>query len=167
MKKLVIISLVIASVTLFSCGGNKEEVSAPVAGMMSLDLSPYGFAVTMNVPDSTKGKLEVEDANGTLKIRVGKSFRISLIEDAGDIELKKSDVSTAEPKKLKRYLVEEPTTILYENELTEPEFHFYTIVKTGEKSFVIEDLDGEEIYSQPAAEKMLEAAKTIKVKEAA
>lgn len=163
MKKLGFVAIVIA---LMSCGGKKEE-TVHVAGMMPLDLSSYGVPVIIEVPDSTKGKLEVEDANGTLKIRVGKSFRISVFEDAGDMALKKSDVSTAEPKKLKRFIVDEPTAVLYENQITEPEFHFYAIVKAGEKSFVVEDLDGEEIYSEAAAQTMLESAKSIKLKESA
>lgn len=166
MKKLVFIISVIVSIVLVSCGSKKEE-AAPVAGMMPVDLSSYGVPVVINVPDSTKGRLEIEDANGTIKIRVGKTFRLSIFEDIGDLALKKSDVSTAEPKKLKRYLVDEPTTIVYENEITEPEFHFYTIVKVGEKSFVMEDLDGEEIFSQASVETMLQSAKSIKLKEEA
>ena len=164
MKKLVFCIVIIASVALVSCGGKKE--SAPVAGMMELDLSSHGVSVIIHVPDSSKGKLEVEDASGTIKIRVGKAFRMSIFEDAGDIALKKSDVSSADPKKLKRFIVDEPTTILYENQITDPEFHFYTIVKLGEKSYVMEDLDGEEMYTEEAAKAMLESAKSIKAKAA-
>lgn len=166
MKKLFFSVVIVAAVAFMSCGGKKEHTTA--AGMMELDMSSYGLPVIINVPDSSKGKLEVEDAkDGTKKIRVGKSFRIALFEDVGDITLKKSDVSGDEVKKLKRYIVDEPTTILYENQMTDPEFHFYTIVKAGEKSFVVMDLDGEEMYSEEAARTMLESAKSIRLKETA
>ena len=105
--------------------------------------------------------------DGTKKIRVGKSFRISIFEDAGDIALKKSDINGDEVKKIKRFIVDEPSTLLYENQIIEPEFHVYAIVKIEEKSFVIQDLDGEEIYSEEAAKIMLESAKSLMPKEKA
>jgi hypothetical protein len=162
-----ILLAIVASSVLMSCGSKKEEkVSIP--GMMEVDLSSNGLPITINVPDSTKGKLEIEDSkDGTIKLRVGKSFRISVFEDAGDIALKKSDISGDEVKKLKNFIIDEPTTLLYENQITDPEFHIYTIVKVGEKSFVVEDLNGEEMYSQEAAKLMLDAAKSIKAKEKA
>ena len=164
MKKTLFFILTAATVALFSCGEKKETPA--IAGMMDLDLSSHGVPVIITVPDSSKGKVEVEDASGPIKIRVGKSFRLSIFEEAGDRTLKKSDITSAEPKKFKRDLVEEPTTIVYENQLTDPEFHFYTIVKTGEKTFVLEDLDGEEIYTEEQAKMMLESAKNIKLSEA-
>ena len=165
MKKILFSLAVVSTAVLMSCGGKKETPAA--AGMMELDLSSHGVPVIISIPDSSKGKVEVEDANGTYKIRVGKSFRMSIFEDAGDISLKKSDISSAEPKKLKRFITDEPTTLFYENQITDPEFHFYTIVKLGEKSFILEDLDGEEIYTEDDVKIMLESAKAIKLKEAA
>ena len=45
----------------------------------------------------------------------------------------------------------------------EPDFHFYAIVKDGEKSFEVHEVEGE-VFSEKSAMQMLDAAKTIRVK---
>src|SRR5688572_29562406 len=104
-----LIAVLALVVTMQSCGGKKEEqtkVEAP-AGMMTLDLSKYGKPFTIFVPDSTFGKLEItEQSWGALEIRVGKNFQLSITEDPGDLELRKSDVKADEVNKFKSFVVE-------------------------------------------------------------
>ena len=166
-KTLSALFIIAISVAMIGCKGSKKEETAEISGMIKVDLTSYGLPVTINLPDSTKGKLEIEAAaDGTIKIKVRKAFQISLYEDPGDITLKKSDIAGDEVKKLQKYVIDEPTTILYETLITEPEFHFYTIVKAGDKSYVVEDIVGE-IFSEEAAKTMLESAKSIVLKEKA
>lgn len=174
MKKLIsIISALAIVVSLTSCGGKKEE-EAPVvapAGMSTLDLSKYGKPFTIFVPDTTVAKMEImEQTWGALEIKVGKDFQLSITEDPGDIELRKSDVKGDEINKFKSFIVEEPTTIMWESEITKPEFHFYSIQKLGTSTYVFEDIkstEGEPL-SKEAVQKMLDAAKSMKeVKKAA
>lgn len=154
-------------VTLQSCGGKKDEqvaVEAP-AGMITLDLSKYGKPFTIFVPDSTMGKMEiVEQTWGALEIRVGKNFQLSITEDPGDVELRKADIKSDDVNKFKSYIVEEPTTIMWESEITKPEFHFYSIQKIGNSTYVFEDIKSTEAepFSKESVQKMLDSAKGLK-----
>ena len=167
MKKLLsIITVAVLFVSLNNCGGKKEEqkVEAP-AGMIALDLSKYGKPFTIFTPDSSSGKLSiVEQSWGALEIKAGKGFQISITEDPGDIELRKTDVKGDEVNKFKSFLVEEPATIMWESEITQPEFHFYTIQKIGTSTYVFEDIKSPdtEPFSKEATQKMLDSSKGIK-----
>lgn len=168
MKKLLsFIAALVMITSIQSCGGKKEEqpaVEAP-AGMITLDLSKYGKPFTIFVPDSTVGKLEVtEQSSGALDIRAGKNFQISITEDPGDIELLKTDIKGDEINKFKQFIIEEPTTVMWESEITKPEFHFYTIVKLGNNPYVFVDLKSvdNEPFSKESIQKMLDAVKGLK-----
>lgn len=168
MKKLFIhITALVFAVSLQNCGDKKEEqpkVEAP-AGMITLDLSKYGKPVTIFVPDTASAKLDImEQTWGALEIKIGKDFQISITEDPGDVELRKSDVKGDEVNKFKSFIVEEPTTIMWESEITKPEFHFYSIQKLGNSTYVFEDIkktDGEP-FGKEAVQKMLDSAKSLK-----
>lgn len=167
MKKtfLLITAIAFTSLIFISCGGkdSKQDVAAP-AGMVSLDLSKYGKQFSLFVPDTTQLKLEiVEQSWGALEVKVGKNFHVSISEDPGDIELQKSDVKSNDVNIFKSFVVEEPLTIMWESEITKPEFHFYSIQKVGNNTYVFQDVvspDGEP-KSKDAVQKMLDAAKTI------
>jgi hypothetical protein len=154
-------------VALPGCGDKKEEqakVEAP-AGMTTLDLSKYGKPFTIFVPDSTVGKMEItEQSWGALEIRVGKNFQLSITEDPGDIELRKTDIKADDVNKFKAFVVEEPNTIMWESEITKPEFHFYTIQKLGNSTYVFEDIRSSEAepFSKESIQKMLDSAKNMK-----
>jgi len=148
-----------------ACGGKdtKENIQAP-AGMVALDLSKFGKQFSIFVPDTTAAKLEItEQSWGALEVKVGKNFKISITEDPGDIELKKSDIKSNDVNIFKSYVVEEPLTIMWESEITKPEYHFYTIQKAGGNTYVFEDIvsaDGEPLGKE-AVQKMLDSAKQI------
>jgi hypothetical protein len=166
MKKLVtLLSALTLSVAISSCGGkdSKQDVQAP-AGMVALDLSKFGKQFSIFVPDTTASKLEiVEQSWGALEIKIGKGFHLSISEDPGDIELKKSDIKSNDVNIFKSFVLEEPLTIMWESEITKPEYHFYSIQKAAGNSYVFEDVvaaDGEPL-SKEAIQKMLDSAKKI------
>lgn len=154
-------------ITLQSCGGKKDDqpaVEAP-AGMITLDLSKYGKPFTIFVPDSTVGKMEIiEQTWGALEIRIGNSFQLSITEDPGDLELRKTDIKGDEVNKFKSFIVEEEGTIMWESEITKPEFHFYSIQKLGTATYVFEDIKSAETepFSKESVQKMLDSAKGLK-----
>lgn len=168
MKKLISLFAIIASVTFSSCGEKEkaQTVEAP-PGMVALDLSGKGKPFSIFVPDTTAAKLTItEQSWGALEVRVGKSFQISITEDPGDIELKKSDVKSNDVNIFKSFLVEEPLTIMWESTITKPEYHFYTIQKVDKNTYVFEDIiptEGEPL-SKEAVQKMLDSAKNLVVK---
>ncbi|MBA4239745.1 MAG: hypothetical protein C0448_03395 [Sphingobacteriaceae bacterium] len=166
MKKLfTILSVIALSIAVSSCGGKEtqENVEAP-AGMVALDLSKFGKQFSIFVPDTTAAKLEViEQSWGALEIKVGKGFHLSITEDPGDMELRKSDIKSNDVNIFKSFVIDEPLTIMWESAITKPEFHFYSIQKIGNNTYVFEDVvpaDGEPL-SKDAIQKMLDSAKKI------
>ena len=168
MKKIFLLLAAPAMLFMASCGGSKtEETTASLPGMMETTITVNGNKLDIMVPDSTKGKLEViEQSWGATEIKVGKEFQISVTEGEGDIALTKSDIAGNDVNKFKRFVKDEPTLVFWESEITEPEFHFYTVVKTGTASYVVEDIKGD-VYSEKGAQTMIDASKTLKAKEAA
>lgn len=172
MKKLItLLSALTLSLVITSCGGKEttQNIEAP-AGMVALDLSKYGKQFSVFVPDTTAAKLEVKEQSwGALEIKVGKNFHISITEDPGDIELRKSDIKSNDVNIFKSFVVEEPLTIMWESEITKPEYHFYSIQKIGANTYVFEDVvpaDGTP-YGKEAVQKMLDSAKKIVEKQKA
>ena len=78
------------------------------------------------------------------------------------LEVQKQEVKPELP-----FIIEEPLTIIWESEITKPEYHFYSIQKIGNNSYVFEDVvspDGTPL-SKEAVQKMVDSAKTIIAKE--
>ena len=166
MKKLITyLSVFTFAIIIASCGGKekKEDVQAP-AGMVALDLSKFGKQFSVFVPDTTQAKLEItEQSWGALEIKVGKKFQLSITEDPGDMELRKSDIKSNDINIFKSFVIDEPTAILWESEITKPEYHFYLIQKIGNSTYVFEDIipaDGEPL-GKDAIQKMFDSAKQI------
>jgi hypothetical protein len=169
MKKLFLSLLTIAALAFYGCGGDKpvmEENNVP-AGWMALDLTPHGKNITINVPDTSNGPLLIEEMGGAIRISVGKKFMIEVGEGEGNIQMKKDvDIKANDIYKFDAYIVEEPTALIWKWHLegSEAECKMFCIVKVGEVNYEVKDVDGE-IFSEEACKKMLEAAKSIKVKE--
>lgn len=165
MKKLFLLLAAPAVLFLASCGSKTEE-AATMPGMTEVQFKINGNALSIMVPDSTKGKMEmVEQSWGATEIKVGKDFQISIEEGDGDIALAKSDIAGNDVNKFKRYIKDEPTLLFWESEITAPECHFYMIVKPATVSYIIKDIAGE-MFGEAATQKMVDAAKTLKAKDA-
>ena len=168
MKKIFLFALSISLLSLAGCGNKKTDDNAGVPkGMVAADLSVQGVMALVNVPDSTVAPLVITaNAQGGADVKVGKNFQMTIIEGPGDIAMKKNDITHDDVRKFVKYVVEEPTALVWEWQIQgmEPEFHFYTIVKDGAKSFEVRDVEGE-VFSEKAATQMLDAAKSIRVKE--
>lgn len=150
--------------------GNKaadhQETDIP-KGMMAVDISSHGLPLIINLPDSSLGAHEIrENALGGIDVKSGKNFQISIIEGTGNFDMKRSDIETDAVRKLVKYVINEPATLCWEWQIEglEPEFHFYTIIHTGNKSFEVQDVEGE-MFSENAVAKMLESAKSIRLKD--
>lgn len=172
MNNLIRLSLVLALMAgIISCGGKKddgqEQLTAP-QGMRYLDISRTGMNVYVLTPDSTKGVMDtVAQSSGEYVIKVGPTFQISIAENAGDIAQKKADITNDDVNKLKKYVVDDATTLMWESGIADlSEFHFYHIAKVGERTYVFEDIRGE-AFTQDAIQKMLDACKAVKEKKTA
>lgn len=167
MKKAIFLLSVPAILFFASCGGSKTEETVSMPGMMEVSLKINGNSLSIMVPDSTKGKMEmVEQSWGATEIKVGKEFQISISESEGDVALMKSDIAGNDVNKFKRFLKDEPSLLFWESEITEPEFHFYSVIKTGNASYLIENIK-EEHFTEKSTQTMIDASKTLKLKETA
>ncbi len=166
MKKLLLLLATPAVILLASCGGSKTEDVVSIPGMVQTEITVSGTKLSIMAPDSTKGKMEImEQSWGATEIKVGTTFQISIEESDGDIALMKSDIAGNDVNKFKRFIKDEPTLLFWESEITQPEFHFYAIIKAGNKSYVIQNLK-DEMFDEKQAESMIEAAKSLRAKEA-
>ncbi|MGZ4033223.1 MAG: hypothetical protein ACXVPU_08750 [Bacteroidia bacterium] len=167
MKKLLILLAAPSILFLASCGSKKEDTTVSIPGMMEVNFKISGNPLSIMVPDSTKGKMEmVEQSWGATEIKVGNDFQISIEEGDGDIALTKSDIAGNEVNKFKRFVKDEPTLLFWESEIAEkPECHFYAIIKPGKTSYVIKDIVGEQ-FGEKSVQTMVDAAKTLKAKDA-
>lgn len=165
MKNRLIIA--IFTILLFvGCNNTKtESADLVISGMMALPITINDNDLSIMVPDSTNGKIEiVEQAWGATEIKIGNDFQIAISEGLGDVTLKKSDVKADEVNKLKRFIKDEPSILFWESAITEPEYHFYMVEKTGELSYIIEDIR-ELNFNKEEIQTMIDAAKSIKASE--
>jgi hypothetical protein len=148
-----------------SCGDKKNtEIVAP-EGMHALSLNRFGKPFAIFVPDTVANKMEiVEQSNGALDIKVGKSFAISINEQAADIELRKQDLKDDEVNKLKGMLADEANAIMWESEIVQPEFHFLLNQKIGDRDYSFEDIRDTESNppGKEAVQKMFDSAKNMR-----
>lgn len=164
-------SLIILAAGIMSCGGKKEsgqeQLTAP-AGMRYLDISRTGMNLYVLTPDSTKGMLDtIAQSSGEYLVKVGPSYQVSIMENAGDIAQKKADITNDDVNKLKKYVIDDATTLMWESGIADlSEFHFYHIAKVGDRTYVFEDVKGDP-FTQDAVQKMLDACKNVKEKKVA
>jgi hypothetical protein len=162
------ITLSIALIAMItSCGGKKHETENLVApkGMRYYDISRTGMNAFILIPDSSAGILDTNvQSSGEYLAKVGKDFQISIIENPGDINQRKADIASDDVNKLKKYITDDSTTLMWESGIADlSEFHFYHIKKLGTRTYVFEDVKGEP-FSQQATQKMLDACKQAKEK---
>jgi len=159
------------AILFFSSCGSKTDKPTTMPGMMEVNFKMNGNDLSIMVPDSTKGKMQLtEQPSGATEIKVGTDFQISIEEGQADIALTKSDITGNEVFKLQRYLKDEPALLFWESknaDMPDPRFHFYTMVKAGTASYVIKDIDSGDPFNEKIIQTMLDAANTLKSKAAA
>jgi hypothetical protein len=169
MKKFLVITLSISSF-LFntSCKNeSKEEAIVAPEGLNVLDLNRFGKPFAIFVPDTIQNQMKIiEQSYGALEITVGKNFAVAISEQAEDLEFKKAELKGDEVNKLSSFILEEPTAIMWESAITEPEFHFIINHKIGNADYNVQDIRTSEgkPYIKEAIQKMFDSAKNIKEK---
>ncbi len=155
----------LCAVILFSCGPEKVEDKPAVApeGMKFLSLAHSGMNIQVAIPDNPKFQIDtVKSADDAYVINVGPTFGIVVKEDAGDIADLKTMINGDEVYKVKKTLIDDATTLMWESgiEGMQSQFHFYTIIKLGARSYVIKDnVSSSEPFNEESIKKMYEAAK--------
>jgi len=166
MKKINFFFLIVSMVVFYSCGNNAEDktTSAAPEGMHLLDVTRYGKPFSIYVPDTNKAKLQiVEQSSGELHIKAGNQFAVSITNGSSDLELKKNDIRSDEVNKLKAIEVDEPGGVIWQSEITTPEFHFIRNSKAGSEEFSFEDIRREDgnNFGKETIQQMYNSCKNI------
>jgi hypothetical protein len=172
MYKTLIIGVLFCSLfSFYSCTNDKPadtDVETPLApGMIRMNLLSYGIPATIDIPDTTERPHVIESLpSGDLHISVQKWFNISLNVSGMDMERKKKDIAGNDVDKFQSWVAQDSVSIIYKTQMVNEEYHFYAIIKKGNKTFYAEDhyqgTDGTVTnFSEPQIQSMLNAAKTL------
>ena len=170
MKKVLLLLAAPAILFLAACGGSKTDDKTTIPGMMETSIKVNSNDLSIMIPDSTKGVAEImEQPWGATEIKVGADFHISIEENEGDIALMKTDITGNEVFKLQRYIKDEPALLFWESKnenMPDARFHYFAIVKAGNLTYVVKDVERLEAYNEKAVETMVQASQTLKAKTA-
>jgi len=172
--KNILLLLFTTSVVFFSgCGDTKKVETVSIPGMKQVSIAIAGDSLTLFVPDPEieKKPLVIEQKpSGATEITVGPNFQISIEEGSGDIALLKSDIAGDDVYKLQKFVKDEPKLLFWEVKILDMDgtkCHFYNIIEAGKSSYTIRDIETGESFSQISIQRMVDAAQTLKAKEAA
>lgn len=174
MKHLAYLFSMLTLIVFTACGGGETndkpeentEETVQLKGFEELDLSDYGFNLSLMVPAAeTNGEAQVVlTERGALEVVVGDVFGIEIMFGEGDLELLKTDLKEDLVFK-SEILKEEENALIYTQDIPDSgvktQNHFFYKAVIGADTYEVRDImDGE--YGAGMIEKMLEAAKTIK-----
>jgi hypothetical protein len=178
MKKTVLYFIAVAMIGFTGCAGEQEaqgtsnEETVPT-GWIALDLSEpgqhYGLPMLINVPDENLAKGIAEISEGPLggtQISAGREFNIEILPGGGDIAQKKTEIEQNTIFKT-TYVFNEPDALIYKYEIEDAgvvQYHIYVIKNFNGRVYEVESIKDEEDYSEAAAKRMLEAAKSLRAK---
>lgn len=168
----VVVIVLLFSMVFLSCGESTEanqvdSTTVLLPHHMEVDISPYGFLATIQIPDTTVGIAEYNETNwGALEIKVGKGFGISIQSGEGNMELLKKDLKE-DLVFTNEIIAETPNSIIYKRTIKDAEikplYHFFYFDTIDGYIVEVKSLDMEE-YTQKNVEDMLKAAQTLKEK---
>jgi hypothetical protein len=158
MKKQNILLFILLPLLVQFCSNDKKNEAAP-AGMVLISLSGHGKLISIFVPDTSTSKLSIEEqSSGELCVRSGRNFAIRIQESPEDLELVKQDIRADEVNKLKKIIRDEPTCLMWESEITKPEYHFLLNKTFGSTAYSFSNIDDPDFHNgQEQVEKMLNA----------
>jgi hypothetical protein len=168
MKRKALLPIFLITLMFFQFCKNGKQTPEPIvapAGMHILDLSKYGKPFVIFVPDTNSNKLEIiEQQSGELEIKCGKSFHVAILEQTEDLNAKKEELKGDEVNKLKTFHLDSANVILWESEITAPQFHFIYNFKIKDAEYSIRDVisTDAEPFTKDQIEKMLESARNIR-----
>lgn len=141
--------------------GSGDADSASAAVTTSIDLSSHDLPLLLTPPDKqlTDGQeptIVWKDETGKLEVKAGDHFGLVITEEPGDIPRLKASLDRDLVRKY-TVLSESPELLTYRSEFPDDPtlvfLHFYRVVHAGERTFVVEDLDGQ-AYNQQDIDRM-------------
>ncbi|HTA82773.1 MAG TPA: hypothetical protein VK783_07570 [Bacteroidia bacterium] len=169
-KTIILGGLICALFSFSSCKPKASEDAdeAPLgAGMIRMSLSSVGMPVTIDIPDTEKTHYGIETLpSGDVHVYVNKGFNILINVSGMDMNRKKKDIAGNDVDKFQSWVTQDSSGIVYKTQMVNEEYHFYAIVKKGDKTFYVQEQsqgsDGNVTnFNQAQAQAMYESAKTI------
>ncbi len=149
-----ILSLLLLPVLLLACnGGGGDDATLPTETQQErpvghvINLSAHDLPLLVEIDHQTLGtdtpEVRWNEEFGKLEVNAGDRFRLTIVEEAGDIERLKASL---ERDMLRRNtLIEDsPGLVVYRSEFPDDTIvfvHFYQVVEHGGRTFVIESHD--------------------------
>lgn len=163
---------VFALALLAGCGGGAEQASDPTqatdssaaAAIPPIDLATYDLPLLLTPLDKqyTDGQepaIVWKDETGTLEVKAGSHFGLVITEEPGDIPRLKASLDRDLLQK-NTLLSETPEGLTYRSEFPDDPtlvfMHFYQVVKAGDRTFVVQDLEGQ-AFNQQDIDRMMAA----------
>jgi hypothetical protein len=172
MKRIILLAAVAAPLLWMSCNNAPTEATPEVipAGMTVADLTAQGFAVKINIPDSTKGVAQITEAPSGVQVRIGNNFdiiiNVAVGEDA-DLKARKALI-TATDAGVSTFSTENDSTLIWETKFGEEHVasHFCVIRKIGTDAYLIHDNSDnpDNQFKKEAIDKMIESARSLRAK---
>jgi len=144
--------------------GNPATDSTAAATLPPIDLAGHGLPLLLTPLDKqfTEGQepaIVWKDETGTLEVKAGDHFGLVITEEPGDIPRLKATLDRDLLRK-NTLLTETPELLTYRSEFPDDAMlvfmHFYQVVKAGDRTFVVQDIDGQP-FNQQDIERMVAA----------
>ena len=168
MKKIVSLACM---ALLFACGDGKKDAAEQMTGQdyspaveNAIDLAKFELPLLLTVDkqylNGQEPQIVWKEEIGKLEVTSGDHFGLYITEEPADIQRKKDE--------LDRDLVyestiikETPDVVVYKSVIPADStlvfIHFYQIVKAGDRTFVVEDIDAGKRFNEQDVERMAAA----------
>lgn len=137
-------------------GDVKAEPAKPVA-MTNASLESVGVDATLKAPEGAK----VAEDLGAYTVKAGENFQLELHTGAADLAARKKEIEDNTVNKLKAFVTESDTALLYETEVMgQSEFHFVANVSVDDAKYHCEDTKGK-AYARADIDAMLQSCQSL------
>ena len=152
-----------APITPASSSATAAAAKSPDVKLVKLDLSAVGLPCTIEAPEGAKAE-KIPPEPCSYEVTCGDHFTLVIAQGAHDMPDAKRFAEKNDVAKLKRFLVDEPDTLMYEADLMgRPQYIFDANIKAGDRTYYVRD--GRRDYTKEDVELMLRCAKTLAPKE--
>lgn len=134
----------------------KAEPAKPVA-MTDASLESVGVDAKMKAPEGAK----VAEDLGAYTVKAGENFQLEIHTGEADLAARKKEIEDNTVNKLKSFLTESDTALVYETEVMgQAEFHFVANVTVDDAKYHCEDTKGK-AYAKADIDAMLQSCQSI------
>lgn len=175
MKRFLSFASVAAVLLISSCGDGKADAAKKIAAVAdsikaanTIDLAEHHLPLTVQVPVGLPAATVLwKDEVGKLSVKAGDHFALEIYEAPPDMDRLKADLDR-DLQKENTILEDKPDLLIYRSEFPDDStlvfFHFHQLIHVGGRSFVVDDADDGNAFTEDDVRHM---AKAVRAKEPA